>query len=71
MNQDFPIRQIKLELEPNEAKILEDYCNQTGLTQIDVIKQLIHQLPYDPNYSSGDLGVDQFYGVQLSSLLSS
>jgi hypothetical protein len=40
-----PFRQITLDLTPDEAQNLEDYCNKTGKEVTNVIEELIQKLP--------------------------
>lgn len=43
--QELPHRQITLDLTPDEAQNLEDYCKQTGKAVTNVIEELIQKLP--------------------------
>lgn len=40
-----PFRQITLDLTPDEAQNLEDYCKKTGKEVTNVIEELIQKLP--------------------------
>ncbi len=44
-SQELPLRQITLDLTPDEAQNLEDYCKQTGKAVTNVIEELIQKLP--------------------------
>lgn len=44
-SQESPFRQITLDLTPDEAQNLEDYCRQTGKAVTNVIEELIQKLP--------------------------
>lgn len=44
-SREQPLRQLTLDLTPDEAQHLEDYCRQTGKGITNVIEELIHQLP--------------------------
>ncbi|GAX37027.1 CopG family transcriptional regulator [Nodularia sp. NIES-3585] len=39
------IQQLTLTLTPEEAQILEQYCQQTGKSEMDMIRELIQGLP--------------------------
>ncbi|MGH7998346.1 MAG: CopG family transcriptional regulator [Brasilonema sp.] len=44
LSQKSPVKEITVDLTPNEASRLEKYCNQTGKAVIDVIRELIQEL---------------------------
>jgi hypothetical protein len=44
-SEELSVKQIILELTPDEAKKLEKYCEWTGKTATDVIRELIQDLP--------------------------
>lgn len=43
--QESPFRQITLDLTPDEAHSLENYCKETGKAVTNVIEELIQKLP--------------------------
>jgi ribosomal protein S10 len=45
MNKKWAIKRITINLASNEAKNLEKYCEQTGRSATDVIRELIRALP--------------------------
>ncbi|NMG09117.1 CopG family transcriptional regulator [Brasilonema sp. UFV-L1] len=44
LSQKSPVKEITVDLTPNEASRLEKYCNQTGKAVMDVIRELIQEL---------------------------
>ncbi len=44
-SQKFGFRQITLDLTPDEAQTLENYCKETGKAVTNVIEELIQKLP--------------------------
>jgi hypothetical protein len=40
-----PIQQFTITLTPDEVQILEQYCEQTGKSEMDMIRELIQGLP--------------------------
>ncbi|MEH1911274.1 ribbon-helix-helix domain-containing protein [Nostoc sp.] len=45
MNKKWAVKRITINLASNEAKNLENYCEQTGRPATDVIRELIRALP--------------------------
>lgn len=44
-NQKSSFQQVTLNLTSDEAQILKQYCEQTGKTEQDLIRELIQELP--------------------------
>lgn len=44
-SQKSTIKQVTLTLTPDEVQILEQYCEQTGKSEMDMIRELIQGLP--------------------------
>ncbi|BAZ71295.1 hypothetical protein NIES4106_60920 (plasmid) [Fischerella sp. NIES-4106] len=45
MNKKWAVKRITVNLTSSEAKTLEEYSDQTGRSQTDIIRELILQLP--------------------------
>jgi predicted DNA-binding protein len=45
MNKKWAVKRITVNLASDEAKKLENYCDQTGRAATDVIRELIRTLP--------------------------
>ena len=45
MSKKLALKQIIVDLTSDEAKKLENYCEQTGKAETDVIRELIRGLP--------------------------
>ncbi|EHC08485.1 hypothetical protein [Fischerella thermalis] len=44
-SEKLSVQQVTLELTPDEARKLEKYCQLTGKAAVDVIRELIQDLP--------------------------
>ncbi len=45
MNKKLTLKRISINLAIDEAKVLEQYCHETGKAATDVVRELIRKLP--------------------------